>query len=339
MLKSAGTLAASIASAVLGYFAAVLGMGESSPTAGTIGSIIGLTCFFATFFIIQNAADDMDVNRRIRGMKVSASGVKGSRKIGLAEHVGTANDGRIAALAEIANRALGMNTEQRLPKLRQLLVSAGHLRDRDIFVFVVTQFALLLFGLVLGLLCWTLGYGLYWMGILPGIGFYGPVQVMNSKAKKRREQIFLQLPDAIDLIVIYAESGHSFDSALGRVIDVLQDRYPTIAGELRVLEYELNYFTDRTQAFENMVRRCPIDMIRRLSAIVQQSEQIGTPVSESLKELAKDSRLERFMDAERRAAKVPVLMNIPVVLFILPSLFVFVLGPVGMKMVKLFSGM
>ena len=118
----------------------------------------------------------------------------------------------------------------------------------------------------------------------------------------------------------------------------MDDRYAVVRGELSLLENELRLLPERRIAYENLENRTQIDMVRRFCMITRQAEEVGTPLSDGLRMLAQDSRKERFLDAERRASRLPVLIQLPVVLFIFPPLFIFIIGPAGIRLFNTFSG-
>lgn len=336
MAKSIGTLIAALVTGVLGFLGAKFAAASTvlAAQAGTFGSIAAMTVFFAVLFATRPISDDMDVRTRLKSLQ------KDKANSTLDKMRATRS---LESAARTTQRVLMMGSDTHLAKFRTALFKAGYYSDRALFLFIVLQASLSLLGPIVG-------FAAFWLGastinsvatsvIVTAIGWFGPKIILDSITKSRRGKLFLEFPDALDLIVIYVESGVAFDTALVRVIDTLRKRYPTVASELRLLEYELRYYTDRSQAFRNLAARCDIDVVSRLTAIVEQSEQIGSPIAESLKILAKESRDERFLLAERKAAKLPVIMQVPIVLLILPSLFLLILGPVGIKIVDLFDGL
>lgn len=342
MLNAIFTLLLSVVAGAIGWYSADELLDSTKSSA--IGSMIGLAIFFITFFATERAADNMVAGRRATHMeKARKAGPSIADKLTqLSDIERMTDDNRsLASLARVVQRLLAIKSDS-LPGVRQLLLSAGYLRDRAIFLFLIIKFATLVLGIATGLIYGMLTGGdtmtvLAGIFIGAGLGYYGPTLYVRERAKRRRRAISFELPDVIDLLVIYAESGYNFDASLARVIEVVGKRYPTIAGELRVLDYELRYFGDRTRAYENLTKRCSLDIIKRFSSIIMQSEELGTPIAKSLKILSTESRQDRFLDAERRAAKLPVLIQIPITLFILPSLFLFVLGPTAMRIMEAFA--
>ncbi len=157
-------------------------------------------------------------------------------------------------------------------------------------------------------------------GLLPG--YY-----LNKKVAAREKQIRKALPDALDLLVVCAEAGLSLDFALQRVASELEATSPDMADELRLTSAERRLLPERRKALENLANRCQIEPIRALVQTLLQAEEYGTPLSVSMRVLAAEMRTERMLKAEEKAAKVPVKMTVPLVLFIMPSLFVVLIGP------------
>ena len=335
MGKQLGTLLAALLTGALGFVGAQAAIGATSfaARAGTMGSIVAMTIFFAVILMTRSVSDGLDVRAKVKTLSIKRA------------HARTASLKDMKSLesvARVTQRALLMGPDH-LTKTRVKLLRAGYFSDRALFSLILLQAGVSLLGPASGFLAFASGVATLNAAAIglsvAAIGWYGPSLFLQSKTSRRQAQLFVEFPDALDLIVVYVESGTAFDTALVRVIETLQKRYPTVAGELKLLEHELRYFANRAQAFDNLALRCNIDVVSRLAAIVQQSEQIGSPIAESLKILAKDSRDERFLLAERKAAKLPVIMQLPIVLFILPSLFLFILGPIGIRILDVFESL
>ena len=143
-----------------------------------------------------------------------------------------------------------------------------------------------------------------------------PDLYLKNKIQKRSAAIRKGLPDALDLLVICAEAGLTVDAAFARVSKELGKAYP-----------ELGFLTDRRQAFENLAERIDLDSIRGVVTTMIQTEKYGTPLASALRVLSAEFRNERMMRAEEKAARLPAIMTVPLILFILPVLFVVILGP------------
>ena len=158
-------------------------------------------------------------------------------------------------------------------------------------------------------------------------GAYFPEILIRNAQTKRKQALVKGLPDALDLLVICAEAGLSLDAALKRVSEEMGRAAPGIADEFQLTAIELSYLPDRNQALNNLNRRADIAPIRGVVNTLTQTEKYGTPLAQSLRVLAAEFRNERMMKAEEKAAKLPATLTVPLVIFILPSLFVVLLGP------------
>ena len=156
---------------------------------------------------------------------------------------------------------------------------------------------------------------------------YLPDIIIRNAQSKRKQALTKGLPDALDLLVICAEAGLSLDAALKRVGNEMARATPEMSDEFLVTALELSYLPDRSKALSNLSQRTDLAAIRGVVNTLAQTEKYGTPLAQSLRVLAAEFRNERMMRAEEKAAKLPATLTVPLVLFILPSLFVVLLGP------------
>jgi len=158
------------------------------------------------------------------------------------------------------------------------------------------------------------------------IGAYAPDFFVRNAGNKRRERIRKSLPDALDLMVICAEAGLSLDSTLMRVSQELERASPELADELSLTGLELGFLSDRRKALQNLTMRVDLPSVRGVANTLMQAERYGTPLAQSLRVMAGESRQERVMRAEEKGARLPALLTVPMVVFILPPLFIVLLG-------------
>ncbi len=163
--------------------------------------------------------------------------------------------------------------------------------------------------------------------VLVVLGGYAPKVYIKNATHKRRHQLTRALPDTLDLLVISAEAGLSLDAAFSRVSKELGPAWPEMADELSLTAIELTYLSDRRRAMDNLAQRVDLESIRAVINTLRQSEKYGTPLAQSLRVLSAEFRNARMMKAEEKAARLPVLMTLPMVLFILPPLFIVLIGP------------
>ncbi|GAK34370.1 MULTISPECIES: type II secretion system F family protein [Iodidimonas] len=159
------------------------------------------------------------------------------------------------------------------------------------------------------------------------IAFMGPDLVVKNQIQKRMAAIRKALPDALDLMVICAEAGLTLDSAFQRVTGEMGKSAPELGDEFGLTTVELGFLPDRRQALMNLAERVPLPSVRGVVTTLVQTERYGTPLAMSLRVLSAEFRNERMMKAEEKAARLPATMTVPLILFILPTLFVVLLGP------------
>ncbi len=162
-------------------------------------------------------------------------------------------------------------------------------------------------------------------------GAYLPEIVVGQVVKKRRIQLQKGLPDALDLLVICAESGLALDAALTRVSREMARSAPELSDELSLTAVELGFQPDRRTALSNLIKRTDLPAIRGVVNTLMQTEKYGTPLAQSLRVLAGEYRDERMLKAEEKAAKLPATLTVPLIVFILPTLFIVLLGPAILK--------
>jgi tight adherence protein C len=228
---------------------------------------------------------------------------------------------------------------------RILLARAG-LRSRDAMVRYL--FARLSMPLVFAVAAVVDGYTLHLLPVPPEyrllstagaavLGFFAPGIYLRNLTKKRAKRLQLALPDGLDLMVICAEAGLSLDATLMRVARELEGTWPELAEEFGITAAELTFLPDRRQALENLAARTDMGSIRGVVNTLTQTAKFGTPLAQSLRVLAAEFRDTRIFRAEEKAARLPALMTIPMILFILPTLFIVLMGPAGINIVDTFS--
>ena len=222
-------------------------------------------------------------------------------------------------------------------KVAQLKLMQAGIRSKDWAVAVI--FGRLVLPIVLGLPMLYIVYGtdtfadwspLKAYGLVAGtfiLSYKAPDIYLKNKITKRSDAIRKGLPDALDLLVICAEAGLTVDAAFNRVARELGRAYPELGEEFSLTAIELGFLTERRQAFENLAMRINLDAVKGVVTTMIQTEKYGTPLASALRVLSAEFRNERMMRAEEKAARLPAIMTVPLILFILPTLFVVILGP------------
>ena len=170
-------------------------------------------------------------------------------------------------------------------------------------------------------------------------GAYLPDIMVRNAAQKRQAAIRKALPDALDLMVICSEAGLSLDATLTRVAQEMQKTAPELSDEFSLTGLELGFLSDRRTALQNFAERTDLTVIRGMVSTLMQAERYGTPLAHSLRVLSAESREERAMKAEEKAARLPALLTVPMIIFILPPLFVVLIGPAALRTVDALSNL
>jgi tight adherence protein C len=170
-------------------------------------------------------------------------------------------------------------------------------------------------------------------------GFLLPTMWMNVRASKRREEIRVSLPDALDLLVVCVEAGLGLNSALVRVGREMQWSCPPLSDELRVVNQEILAGAPRAQALRNLSHRIPLPDVQSLVAMFIQTDRLGTSIGRSLRVHADGLRRKRRQRAEENARKAAIKLVFPLVFCIFPELLVVILGPAGIHLLNTLRGM
>jgi len=169
------------------------------------------------------------------------------------------------------------------------------------------------------------------------LAYKAPDLYLKNKISKRTAAIRKGLPDALDLLVICAEAGLTVDAAFHRVARELGRGYPELGDEFTLTAIELGFLSERRQAFENLAQRVDLEAIKGVVTTMVQTEKYGTPLASALRVLSAEFRNERMMRAEEKAARLPAIMTVPLILFILPTLFIVILGPAACSIADAFK--
>jgi len=166
------------------------------------------------------------------------------------------------------------------------------------------------------------------------VGLLGPDWWVRRRHKQYLDAIQAGLPDALDLMVICAEAGLGFEPAINRVAAEIRQAHPAISEEFGKTASELRVVSDSRVALVNMGTRTGLDSLKRMGSMLSQTMRYGTPLGDALRVLSAEMRYEMLMRFEARAARLPVLMTIPMILFILPCIFLIVGGPAAIQVMK-----
>ena len=233
-----------------------------------------------------------------------------------------------------------------LEDIQQKLAQAG-IRNKELAYYVL--FARMVLPIALGSIAAFMIWGInffpdatplrrvMYFAAAIGAGYKGPEIYLSNIISKRTNAIRKGLPDALDLLVICAEAGLTVDAAFNRVARELGRAYPELGDEFALTAIELAFLSERRMAFENFAYRVNLDAVKGVTTTMVQTERYGTPLASALRVLSAEFRNERMMRAEEKAARLPAIMTIPLILFILPVLFIVILGPAACSISDAFA--
>jgi tight adherence protein C len=234
--------------------------------------------------------------------------------------------------------------KNQMGKTQQELIQAG-MRSKDaiyVLAFFNVLMPLLLFGVGIVIMNmnddvspkWRM-MNYIWPVLGAYIGLKLPLYYVRKKKKARNYRIQKSLPDVLDLMTICAEAGLSMVAMLDRVARELKEVYPEMAEELTLTSLEIGFLPERSRALLNFSERCDLAEIRGMMSVLIQTEKYGTPIAQALRVLSAEFRQARMLRAEQKAARLPAVMTVPMIVFILPTLFIVIIAP---AVVKLMAG-
>ena len=196
---------------------------------------------------------------------------------------------------------------------------------------------------ILGFLAYLAGHKTTWplpllIATIAAIaGWFIPIIVVRIALKNYRKAVALGLPDAIELLAICADAGVSLESGLQRVSRELRHTQPALGGELALTLAQISIFPNRDQALINLADRMDLPSLRSVVGTLSQSMRFGTPLAQSLRTAAIEMRTERLLRLEERANRLLGLLTFPVMLLIMPTIFLIVGGPAVIKIMDTFK--
>jgi tight adherence protein C len=225
-------------------------------------------------------------------------------------------------------------TEKEVGKLKQRLSIAGFRSEAAPGVFLASKFIGLIVGIAFtgGTALFT-GFKLHLILILAFFLFL-PDMIVWFLGKRRKEAVFLGLPDALDLMVVCVEAGLGLDQAMRKVAEEMKKSHRVIAEEFSISNFQIQYGKTRRDVLQELGTRTGVDDLRSLAAVLIQAEKFGASVGQALRVQSDSMRTRRRQLAEERAAKTAVQLIFPLVLFIFPGIFVVLVGPAAITMMN-----
>lgn len=297
-----------------------------------IAIAVGLWLVFETFFLGPTRSESRldQLRRRARG-EVEEEVASGGARDGINKLLEQASPA--------LSNAVRPKNEKDVNKLRVKLDSAGFRSENAVEFFFTIQVLSGIFGLFMGGIGSVIAKGFTTTAALYAGGvallfFLLPGVILSIIAKKRKEKVFLSLPDALDLMTVCVEAGLGQDQALRRVSEELEKAHPIIAAEFNQCNHELQMGKKREEVLQTLAARNDVEDLNTLANVLIQVDRFGTSVGKALRTQSDAMRTRRKQIAEEKASKTAVALIFPLVLCIFPGIFVVLVGPAAITMVK-----
>lgn len=229
-------------------------------------------------------------------------------------------------------------------KLRDKMLQAGYRNPKAPINFMIARVGLPIFFLLFAFIIFNAApeerefsqlvqLGCYFGGF--AFGFFLPNILVKNQTQKRQQDMELSFPDALDMMLICVQGGIGLEQTINRISNEIVEQSPILAEELGILSAEMSMLNDRRAALADFARRVGSPAAKSFTTALIQAEQYGTSVSQALRVLSDDMRDIRMQRAEEKAMSLPPKLTVPMIVFFLPSLFIIILGPVGIQMTSL----
>jgi len=313
---------------------------------GLITLLVGLSAFATILTVAAPLLQGDQMKSRMKSIASERERLRSAHRASLASaNDGAvrlrdrANPGLITQLVEALNLRKIFEAESSRDSLRQ----AGYRSERHLIYFLAAR---LVTPFVLGIIFFVYSTTVFgdkiptnmrFAALIVGLvaGFYLPNVYIKNKIGRRQLSIKRAWSDALDLLLICVESGMSIEAAMQRVSREIGSQSVPLAEELTLTTAELSYLPDRRKAFDNLGKRTGLPTVKSVVTSLIQSERYGTPLGQALRVLAQENRDMRMSEAEKRAAALPPKLTVPMMLFFLPVIFIVILGPSAILVLKL----
>jgi tight adherence protein C len=236
-------------------------------------------------------------------------------------------------------KAFEPKTEIEKSKLRLKLANAGFRGETAPTIFLSAKLILLLLGLFFGggtiLTLWgSTQRGLIGIAIIAAVALFLPDIVIGFLGRRRKSAIFLGLPDALDLLVVCVEAGLGLDQAMRKVAEEMKKTFGVIAEEFGLANFQLQMGRPRSDVLHELGARTGVPDVRALASVLIQADKFGSSIATALRVQSDAMRVRRRQLAEEKAAKTAVKLIFPLVIFIFPGIFVILVGPAAVTMMR-----
>lgn len=293
--------------------------------------LFGVIAFIAGGLIMITSASTRiraeQLSRRVASVQPRGGAV--ARGTGLDEP----QDGQRSAAA------YGLSETQHRQIVRSL-ASFGASADSALLYFTAMRLSLaLVLGAIIFLAAPLSSLLLSILASLAGaaFGWFLPLMIVNRKLKRHAKAVGSGLPGGLELLAICVEAGLSLETGLQRVARELKGAQPALADELALTWAEISILPSRDQALANLAERVNLPSVRSVVGTLAQSMRYGSPLAQSLRNAAEEMRGEQLLQLEERANRLPALMTVPVMLFIMPTIFLIVGGPAVLRLMDIFG--
>jgi tight adherence protein C len=299
----------------------------SAQLAVSIGALCALLLVLPAVAMLRTAEDRDRLARRIERARGQVSRGRGGAPAGPRFDVLRV----VATIGRTITRS-GVLSGSAIADLEQTLSSSGFRAESALGIFVGTKILLLL---SLPAVSWALLLPdtmspLTFRAALAGsavMGLMAPDWAIRKLRKRYLDGVERGLPDALDLLVICAQAGLALEPAVARVANEIRMVHPTVSKELEETSNELQVMSDSVLALTQLGTRTGLDSLKRIAMTLAQTLQYGTPLTDALRILSADMRQEALVRYEEKAARLPVMLTLPMIVFILPCVFIIVGGP------------
>lgn len=304
--------------------------------------IVALVAFFvvilassAVFFYFNSREVLQTWRRRAEG--AGAALESGAAPVGIADQL---KSQLYVLLAWFAGMNQSSNVEE-VRATRSKLINAGHRSEKAAVLYTGSKILLAIVTVcVLAIIpAKLLGFPslsqlTFYYVVAAACGYYAPVLWLRRAIGSRKDALRRGMPDALDLMVVCVEAGLGLDQALGRVGEEVKRAHPELSDELNLLALELRTGLSRREALRNLAHRTDLEEVTNVVALLIQADRFGTSIGQALRVHSDSMRVARRLRAEELAAKLPVKLLLPLIFFIFPSMFIVLLGPAAIQMIR-----
>lgn len=247
-------------------------------------------------------------------------------------------------LLEPLQRKLTQSDPKQVTAARQRLIEAGYYRRSAVEIYFTSRLVLGVgFALASIVYLFILSPGsagltkLFWVVGAAAAGYYLPALFVSMRINQRQEAFRLGMPDALDMMLVGVEAGLSLSASMKHIVKEFAEAHPIISEQFQIVSLEFQAGRSRAEALTGLASRMNLPVTRTLASMIVQAESLGTSMSQTLRVMAQELRTQRMLDAEKRAAELPVKMSLPLVLCIFPALMAVALVPAMLSTLSFFA--